>query len=336
MALMACLKAAGRDCVVLIPEYFCEEALTPLRKLQNIRFEFYGIRDDLSPDWEALKRISKRPGSKYLMVLVHYFGFHQDVKFAREFCDNSGFVLIEDSAHILRPTSPSPLGDFLIFSPWKLLPIPEGGILLSKRTPNDHRLQDFAPEISSIRWSNFKWLGKRVAQRLLLSLGLSWHSLWKSYDDDNPQVQDERLADNPPVSCDILTARMLSVLSKSVDEISAVRRRNYRRLLEWTATINEVDPIFHTISDDSCPYVFPLTINGDTKMVAQRLQRKGIPASKWPNLPNEILSEPERYERAIKIRNRTLLLPVHQSLSLHTVDFMGKQLALVYKIRASS
>ena len=66
-------------------------------------------------------------------MLIHYLGFPGPVQEVRALCQRRGLALIEDCAHALfsrlGDRSLGTFGDLAIFSPWKSLPLPDGGLL---------------------------------------------------------------------------------------------------------------------------------------------------------------------------------------------------------------
>src|SRR3989304_7970413 len=107
-ALSAAVQAIGRakgqkKLAVWFPAYFCNEALAPLRELE-VDLKFYPVCEDLSPDWTILEGLVAHERAGQIFVLVHYFGFPNDVRQAHEFCERHGLKLLEDAGHVLLPT----------------------------------------------------------------------------------------------------------------------------------------------------------------------------------------------------------------------------------------
>ena len=120
-------------------------------------------------------------------MLVHYFGCPTLAAPTKDFCAKHNAWLLEDAAHVLRPVSGvGKYGDFIIYSPHKLLPIPDGAVLVIRTGGpgrfNTEKLQQFGPSTAwtkdlnsrydfnrvpvqnSIR-HNSKWLLKRIFQK---------------------------------------------------------------------------------------------------------------------------------------------------------------------------
>ena len=83
-------KAAEASTIVVwVPDYFCNEALDPIRQLPVV-LRFYPIREDLTPDWPTVEQWAAAELGPQVFVLVHYFGFPNATKEARDFCNRHG------------------------------------------------------------------------------------------------------------------------------------------------------------------------------------------------------------------------------------------------------
>ena len=63
----------------------------------DLRYNFYPILDDFTPDWEILTTLLSQDTKALFMV--HYFGQPQDINVFKEFCYKNNLLLIEDNAH---------------------------------------------------------------------------------------------------------------------------------------------------------------------------------------------------------------------------------------------
>lgn len=126
----------GSDKKILMPAYIGETdeegsgVFDPVRE-NNIAFEFYRLREDLSADPEDLKlKISS--GNFRVLLIIHYFGFiRNDMEMIRALCDENKILLIEDCAHSFHSASQDRLigrwGDLAFFSIHKVIATPDGG-----------------------------------------------------------------------------------------------------------------------------------------------------------------------------------------------------------------
>jgi hypothetical protein len=80
------------------------------------------------------------------------------------------------------------------------------------------------------------------------------------------------------------------------------------------------------------PYLFPLSIaNTKIDCVLNALKQRGIPASKWPDLPPEVTGDADIYQTALGLRNRFLFLPIHQTLNKKHLNYMARCLIQTLK-----
>lgn len=100
----------------------------------NVGIEFYKINEDLSLDLDDLKKKMKSKNIK-AVLLIHYFGFPQeDIQKVVEECKKNNVYLIEDCAHTMNSyfegKKLGSFGDISFFSINKIMPTPNGGILV--------------------------------------------------------------------------------------------------------------------------------------------------------------------------------------------------------------
>ena len=111
---------------ILMPEYICESVLCCFNKA-NIKF--YRINEDFSINISDLKsKITKRTA---ILYVLHYFGALQPQCVLDEIKSVSiknNLVIIEDTTHSLFSAKKT-IGDYLVCSIRKWVPIPNGGVL---------------------------------------------------------------------------------------------------------------------------------------------------------------------------------------------------------------
>lgn len=312
-------RTADASRVILwVPGYFCNDALVPTRLL-GVEVRFYPVREDLGPDWEALKRQALPDTQPQVLMLVHYFGFANPASTALDFCQRRGLVLLEDCAHVLMPGALPEGGGLRVYSPRKILPIPSGAVLVAAKKFS----AALETPAGGVDWKDRAgWLARRFTQRLLVHLHLPWHHLRRLR-----QTGVIPTAGEAPVSAapDPFAFRLLAVLHERASAVVARRREAYGRLLEWTDGLQDVRPLFPVLPEKVCPYAFPVILEHGCEGVVARLQARGIPANRWPDLPPEVSAQFDEHRVAIRLHERLILLPVHQSLSLKQIDRVGTE-----------
>ena len=81
---------------IYIPSYICSDLTIPLTEMgQSITY--YPCKANLEPDWEWLENNITNDGKA--LLLVHYFGFPNNIEHAVKFANHHQIILLEDCAH---------------------------------------------------------------------------------------------------------------------------------------------------------------------------------------------------------------------------------------------
>lgn len=288
------------------PAYICAEAMQALKR-NGQKVIFYPVRKDLRPDWEWLDRQAKTDGG--MLLLVHYFGFVNDIDRAKSICQKKGLVLIEDCAHSFlskwRGQAIGTLGDYGVYSYRKVLPVPDGAELVSNKLLHSLKMPAASPSLSE----NLKWLAKQLAKCLGFKLGLPLRSIIAPSETKN---------DAADLKCSNISARIIKLSASRHDEITRKRRDNYTYLSKAFSGFPEIRPLFEKLPEGVCPWVFPvLTDSSDN--IRNKLLRAGVPVSTWPDLPAEIEHNDE-FKTARWLRQNILIFPIHQDITQKHLD----------------
>jgi hypothetical protein len=282
-----------------LPAIFCHQSTLPAREI-GANISFYPVSDDLSPDWAACEEMISK-GKPALFFLVHYFGFPNPALLqTREFCDRFGTKLIEDAAHVLRPIAGiGTVGDAVLWSPHKLLGVPDGAILTGPLAEN-------IPSPTGASPTGFVWLIKRILQKTIPSL-LPVKPKEEEYffEDSAPAAPPEA----PVMSR--MAKRMLFAASRRL-EIEAKHRRADEALLHQALEGRVgVHPLYPDWGE-AAPWraIFICERAELAALCFAELHGKGILVESWPDLPPEIRADPERYHVSIRLRNSLLAFPL--------------------------
>jgi perosamine synthetase len=329
---------------VLLPSYLCESVVSPV-VARGATPSFYPVGRNLRPDLAALDA-AVTPSTR-AVVVIHYLGFPGPVEEMRRLCDRRGLVLIEDCAHALYSRlgdrSLGTFGDFAIFSPWKSLPLPDGGLFVAnapvrswpepghaamnvdgaaQTTPAETSL----PRSTTLPPSRSTTL-RRLAYRSLGTLesavgwsprlGLLRRAGLRRGMHDRTSGAPVRLRAGSRIAREMLR-------SAPVDWIVAQRRDNYRRLLDAVDGLSWARPIFDGLPNGVCPLGLPLVAEARDSW-RDRLLGLGVNVrTYWEHLPREVDSA--CFPEAAWLRDRILVLPVHQRLDTRCVDWLARQL----------
>ena len=327
---MAMFGNNQRQITVWIPEYFCNISLVYLREL-GVKIVFYPIDQEMLPDVEWCYQESIKSKSD-IFVHVHYFGKVVPVENTFKFCKEMGAWLIEDCAHVLRPIPGiGEYGDFVLYSPHKTLAIPDGAVLIARKSGPSLIFEsiDVINQLLEIKalikhtgstfFPSLVWLCKRFLQRIGLRGRIGISGFW-------PDMPCELSSFASP-NMSTFAKKLLSTQVQSLDEIGMLREQN---LKIWEkCSVNRCN-LYHKLkilTFDTPPYL--AAVSFDNKDDAERyfnlLQSDGFLVQTWPDLPPEVLNNPVQYSTSIFLRQSRFFFPVHQTISIDETKNLSKR-----------
>lgn len=307
-----------------IPGYFCNGSLKPLR-CTHANLIFYPITAKLEPDYNACREMSKHD-SPDIFLLTHYFGESANAAKASEFCAHTAAWLVEDAAHVTIPIKGvGNHGDFVLYSPHKSLPIPDGALLVARPNgPGRKELSEFLAtgfqeacngvikEVGGKPGFPALWLVKRILQKFG-ARPLRVKRTDFEHDDSDTLVPHPRMTE--------VSRRLLAALIYDLGSVHHERRL----LLElWNYLIGNtpgLKPVNQTGPDRYSPYMAGFECDSDSraKTLFIEFQRLGLPVTTWPDLPPEVIQNSEFHKEALRLRYNRVYLAVHQNLNLKQV-----------------
>jgi dTDP-4-amino-4,6-dideoxygalactose transaminase len=280
---------------VLTPAYHCGAEVEAMLSA-GLAVRFYEAGERLEPDPRELETLIS-PRTRALL-LIHYFGFPQDLVRWRTWCDRFGLLLVEDCAHAIHASRDGhaigSLGDLAVFSFVKTLPLPDGAALVTRAptTPARKRHRSLVPLVKR----HAQWAMTRFA-RLDAALERFERDL----------TEDLALGD-PSIGPSRVTPFLLHRLARP--EVAEQRRAHYRMLLELAG--DRVPFAFAELPEAASPLFFPLETERDPG-VLDRLERARIEARPfWPITHPSLPAD--RFPGAAAWRRAFMALPVHQEL----------------------
>lgn len=321
-ALLAGLRAlgVGPGDEVLLPSYLCESVVTPV-EAAGARPVYYPVGRRLDVDASEL-HLAISPSTR-AVVVIHYLGFPGPVQEVRELCDRLGVALIEDCAHALYSRDGAvPIGsegDLAIFSPWKSLPLPDGGLLRVNRRGLTAAVPEERPAS-----------GRTAARLAYKALGsaeqlLGWSPRLALL--ERPELRQRMHEQVSAGPVELLAGSELSwrlLQTARVAEVIERRRRNYTRLLDACRQLSWATPIFETLPDGVCPLGLPLVAENRDDWRDLLLRRGVNVRTYWEQLPPSVDSR--QFPDAAWLRDRVLVLPVHQGLPSDGVEWLARLL----------
>ena len=350
LALVSLWRAGigGRRPVVWLPDYFCNEALAPLRA-SGAALEFYPIDRSLEPNLEVLGSMAEQTRPD-IVVLVHYFGRPASASMAmRDFCSEHGAWMVEDAAHVLRPIAGiGQHGDFVLYSPHKHLPLPDGAVLVLRGdgpgTLGEIGTTRFGPprswpaQLRNLEKRSLRALVRTVSvpalwfsKRVLQLLGIHRPGRVQRPYGEVIGLVDTQEAVMSPVRMSLLSRRLARGLYPVLPSIARARQRN---ALRWDATLVSASKRFslpltaceRPSGNEWTPYLASYRAPDDE---AERAYASGtsfgLPLTSWPDLPPEVSRDRQHHREAWRLRHTRMFLPVHQTVCAG--DIHGERLA---------
>lgn len=322
---------------VLVPAYHSMSMVAPVIAL-GAKPVFFRLHADASVDLDDVAA-KITPATRAIMV-TSYFGFPQDLARIRAFCDLHGISMLEDCAHCFfgehagRPVGS--WGDYAIASSMKFFPIYEGGALVSARhaltTPTlGHAGAGFEGKSALNALEHSFAHGRLPFLRVLLWAPLKVKSLvWGMMKRRapggapslTPSSSDSSYEFDPRWLDKESSAWSRFVLKRaSHARIVSARRANYRYLEQATAGLPGMRPLFASLPDGACPWLFPLLVD-DPETLFARLRAAGVPMTRfaetlWAGVDASVCANSAHLSRHV------IAFPVHQELLPEELAWIG-------------
>lgn len=301
----------GRATNVWLPEYFCGASMWPLRQTRSA-LHFYPIDEQGRPDWANLDRAGQRPD---MFFLVHYFGHANDHAEARQFCDDSRALLVEDAAHVLGPVPGiGDAGDIVLYSPHKFFPAPNGGLMLIRP-----RAEQWVAPVSRATAGlgestamGLRWMAQAGRAKVSAFPPRKSRATWSEamfFSDPLPTPVPARTRPSP-VSRSVFASVDLEETARRRSANDAAVRAYFKGRPGWR-------PLFATPSPAPLRSVFRLDSPERASAAFAALRNAGVEAQCWPPL-----SPPEVRDRgtiAALLRRTLICIPCHQGLTPNVI-----------------
>jgi selenocysteine lyase/cysteine desulfurase len=333
------IAGMGPGTVLLAPAYHCRTMLDPALALGGDVL-LYPLRPDLSPDLAALDALADQsPAPVRALLATHFFGIPQDFATLASWCSGRNITLIEDASHALfneqhRPAGIGIHGEFVVSSPYKFLPSPDGGLLYARDAAHLKNLSTRAPSLlNELRGMRLAWSKAADARHNRAALDparLNAEFAALAASPYRPAIdRRERAGTSPDYRPDhegyaALRFSRLLYRHPDIDEIAQRRRDRYRRWAAATMNLPYCRPLYPELPEACIPYMFPLIIENPEPHFT-RLKQLGVPIYRWDSLAVPDCATASDY------RLRLLQLPCHQSLSDRDMDWM---IAAITKVGA--
>jgi len=335
-AIWRAVKALGLDGgEVLAPAYHHGVEIEALIDA-GARVRFYGIGPHFEVDLAEV-RAKIGPDTRAL-YLTHFLGFPGPVREMKALAAEHGLPLVEDCALALFSADGDlPLGvtgDVAIFCLYKVLAVPDGGMLIHRDAASaEWRAGDARPSWSSslaVATSsilrNVALRGGRPGRALRrVVLGLGKRALSASNVEPVLAGTQHFNRGHARLGVSRLTERLLRV--QNVAEIVAQRRRNYQFLLERLRDVST--PLFDSLPAGVVPLCYPMQVE-DNRSVMAALVARGIEAVDfWRE--GHPACDISQFPEVARLRSSILEVPCHQDITLETLAAIVDEIRDVLK-----
>ena len=327
------LKSVERKIDIWIPALYCRSVVNIIEKL-NISITYYQTDELLNPCKKSLSDLLKYKNPD-LFILVYNYPNYSSFKQTASLLEKRNTWIIEDSTQSMSPLKETGKhSHFVIYSPYKFLPVPSGAILIATKKIenielNDDTLKLFFQEIEEKFFENIysrnsellifiRWILKQILMKInLLPIPIIPHEIYS----DEKDIKLE----NPNMS--YWNKLILKININFIESTKSKRKNNLNKIksslknLSKNRIINSnfMNKVVKDLDiNNSFPITIPIAFNSkyDSKRIYINLLKMGVEVNTWPDLPDEVIRIPEFYS---SINSRLLIIqfPIHQLISFN-------------------
>lgn len=317
---------------VLVPAYHHGVEIEALIDA-GVSPRFYSVGPQFEIDLQEIERaIGRKTRALYL---THFLGFPGPVRAMKALAEKHGIPLIEDCALALFSADADlPLGvtgDAAIFCLYKVLAVPDGGVLVyperegqESEEENARPQPPFTSSLASVASStlrNVALRGGRLGRGLRrMVLGVGKGAMRASKVEPVLAGTQHFNRGHARFGMSLLTRLLLG--AQDVPQIVARRRRNYNFLLEQLKDVSP--PLFKVLPEGVVPLCYPMLVE-DNKEFMERLVSRGIEAVDFwreghPSCDTLL------FPHVARLRRSLVEIPCHQDINEKTLALMVKEI----------
>lgn len=287
---------------ILLPEFICESVRNCFDMEKVV---FYRIASDGQLDINDLK--SKINNQTEAIYITHYFGALQckeSLREIREIANKKNILIIEDTTQSLFSAS-NTVGDYMIASVRKWMPIALGGVLYSRKA---------LPDISKYKKStdNDRLYGM-LLKELFLNGDLDCNATYRNIFAISEHSLDKKEE-----------IELLSDLCRFVISCVDIEVMKKKRINNYEYVVKKLDKIginpMCKLSNGDCPFVLPLRIPNRNQFRRYLMDNKIYCAVHWP-FDN---FRPEERNSAIVNADTLISLPIDQRYGVDEMEYLIK------------
>jgi dTDP-4-amino-4,6-dideoxygalactose transaminase len=302
-----------RGAEVLVPAYNCGSEISPIIAAGATPV-MYRIDEYAKIDHDDLRR--KITARTKIVYVTHYFGRRADIDGISEQCEKYGIKLLEDCALSLFTADTGGRGDAAIFSLRKTLPVADGGILVIRAKnavlPPPLPAASIAKTARGAAVMLARW-GRAKLNRTAIMTKTGSDEALPDMPPSYYYAQDKKIR---------AASRLARGIAVRIDKhaVVAQRRANYDALRHGLAGLSAVAPLWRNaaLPEGECPLGLPIIVDNKNLWV-EKLNAAGVAVSPWWSGFHRHLPWQD-FPEAIRLKQRLILLPVHQDLTIDAID----------------
>ncbi len=331
--LLRALPNTGRG-VVMVPAYHCPTLVQSVLRA-GMKVRFFAIRDDLSVDLEHLE--AQLDSNVAALIVIHYFGFEARTRDVAARCAARETVLIEDWSHSFLRAAPLRLagevGDYALYSPWKLVPCGNGGLLRrigAGRLPSLGLKPPPLALTARLYKSMFESACAGLEDDALLKRAYFALEARRTASASGHPEAGEHEAELPPATLAtfypedpaLFNARLPWLCRRVLEHAELAdmvhrRRANYRDFAALVPRRPDLQPCYPVLDDDTCPWAYPLRMTG-RRGRDQQLRDRGVAFFTFGEFLHPLLDAAALpaavKDSATRLSTEMICFPVHQQV----------------------
>lgn len=302
-ALKHVVQQLEEDTIVLLPEFICESVIKCFHKLKKITF--YKIKNDFTIDIDDFKR--KANARTKVFFIMHYFGAVQPEEVLQEIKRIANFynsIIIEDTTHSFFSNSHT-IGDYMVCSLRKWMPIPQGGVLYFENNKANVSMPHYEQSQDNQRAYGM------ILKDLYLKTGGDYNNTYRNIFARAETVLNNQ--DRPKMMSDLCKFLISCV---DIGELISTRRRNYKTVKNYFKEWGVTSPCM--IHEENCPLVFLLRVKNRDVLKTFLINNRIYCAVHWPF--DGFKAEERQFAK--ELADQLISLPIDQRYSDEDMEFL--------------
>ena len=291
-----CLLDTLKPALLWLPSYGCPTLLEPVRAL-SIPMRFYAVDGALQPSHGWLESVE----SGHAVLLIDYFGFAGDLDLS-EALRQKGAWVIEDASQALLSRHVGTRADYVLFSPRKLVEVPDGGIVVT-RGENPYPRPATGDGEPLTRW-----------QQVLIEAALRRREFDRYGDDRSWYEIFQRASSESLVGAYPMSDLSRSILTSVIDyeEARTRRRLNFRilneRLNRWG--------LYRELPDGTTPLGYPIRTPRRNTVREELFAHRIFPPIHW-ELDRHV---PDLFQPSLDLSREIMTIPCDQRYDVEAME----------------